>query len=92
MSFRLSGLVIWYPHICILWLRKPYKKTTPTAFQQLVCPESIPFVFTGYAIASTTAAQLKQAVSLGQDLTAYATYEGYPAFAVTTRGDAYGVF
>ncbi len=92
MSFRLSGLVIWYPHICILWLRKPYKKITPTAFQQLVCPESIPFVFTGYAIASTTATQLKQAVSLGQDLTAYATYEGYPAFAVTTRGDAYGVF
>uniref|UniRef100_A0A9J8CPF5 APOBEC1 complementation factor n=1 Tax=Cyprinus carpio carpio TaxID=630221 RepID=A0A9J8CPF5_CYPCA len=48
--------------------------------------------FPGYAIASTTASQLKQAVSLGQDLTAYATYEGYPAFAVATRGDAYGVF
>ncbi|XP_016145495.1 APOBEC1 complementation factor-like [Sinocyclocheilus grahami] len=48
--------------------------------------------FPGYAIASTTATQLKQAVSLGQDMTAYATYEGYPAFAVATRGNAYGVF
>ncbi|XP_067285229.1 APOBEC1 complementation factor isoform X1 [Pseudorasbora parva] len=48
--------------------------------------------FPGYTIASTTATQLKQAVSLGQDLTAYATYEGYPAFAVATRGDGYGVF
>ncbi|KAK9965145.1 hypothetical protein ABG768_004254 [Culter alburnus] len=48
--------------------------------------------FPGYTIASTTATQLKQAVSLGQDLTAYATYEGYPAFAVAARGDGYGVF
>ncbi|XP_053495959.1 APOBEC1 complementation factor isoform X1 [Ictalurus furcatus] len=52
--------------------------------------------FPGYAIANTTGtvttSQLKQTVSLGQDLAAYATYEGYPAFAVTTRGDAYGVF
>ncbi|XP_051529702.1 APOBEC1 complementation factor isoform X2 [Myxocyprinus asiaticus] len=52
--------------------------------------------FPGYAIASTTAtvaaSQLKQAISLGQDLTAYATYEGYPAFAVAIRGDGYGVF
>ncbi|XP_056325307.1 APOBEC1 complementation factor isoform X1 [Danio aesculapii] len=48
--------------------------------------------FPGYAIASTTGTQLKQAVSLGQDLTAYATYEGYPAFAVAARGDGYGVF
>ncbi|KAI7797249.1 APOBEC1 complementation factor [Triplophysa rosa] len=47
--------------------------------------------FPGYTITST-AGPLKQAVSLGQDLTAYATYEGYPAFAVATRGDAYGVF
>uniref|UniRef100_A0A8C9XB79 APOBEC1 complementation factor n=1 Tax=Sander lucioperca TaxID=283035 RepID=A0A8C9XB79_SANLU len=37
--------------------------------------------------------KLKQAVSLGQDLTAYTTYEGYPAFAVATRhSDGYGVF
>ncbi|XP_062858711.1 APOBEC1 complementation factor isoform X2 [Trichomycterus rosablanca] len=50
--------------------------------------------FQGYAIANTTVAatQLKQAVTLGQDLTAYATYDGYPAFAIATRGDAYGVF
>uniref|UniRef100_A0AAY5KJE6 APOBEC1 complementation factor n=1 Tax=Esox lucius TaxID=8010 RepID=A0AAY5KJE6_ESOLU len=52
--------------------------------------------FPGYTIASTSAsvaaAQLKQAVSLGQDLAAYTTYEGYPAFAVTARGDGYGVF
>ncbi|XP_071266119.1 APOBEC1 complementation factor isoform X1 [Salvelinus alpinus] len=52
--------------------------------------------FPGYTIANTSASvaasQLKQAVTLGQDLTAYATYEGYPAFAVATRGDGYGVF
>ncbi|XP_063750088.1 APOBEC1 complementation factor isoform X2 [Eleginops maclovinus] len=54
--------------------------------------------FPGYALASpaasaAVASQLKQAVSLGQDLTAYATYEGYPAFAVATRhSDGYGVF
>ncbi|KAK5880696.1 hypothetical protein CesoFtcFv8_021577 [Champsocephalus esox] len=48
--------------------------------------------FPGYALASPAAA-LKQAVSLGQDLTAYATYEGFPAFAVATRhSDGYGVF
>uniref|UniRef100_A0A3Q3M277 APOBEC1 complementation factor n=1 Tax=Mastacembelus armatus TaxID=205130 RepID=A0A3Q3M277_9TELE len=36
--------------------------------------------------------KLKQAVSLGQDLT-YTTYEGYPAFAVAARHtDGYGVF
>lgn len=55
-----------------------------------------PCLFPGYAIANTTgtvaASQLKQTLSLGQDLAAYTTYEGYPAFAVTTRGDAYGVF
>ncbi|KAF3853034.1 hypothetical protein F7725_013722 [Dissostichus mawsoni] len=50
--------------------------------------------FPGYALASpAAAASLKQAVSLGQDLTAYATYEGFPAFAVATRhSDGYGVF
>ncbi|KAM6951813.1 APOBEC1 complementation factor isoform 2-T2 [Aplochiton taeniatus] len=52
--------------------------------------------FPGYALAGSaatvTASQLKQAVSLGQDLTAYTTYEGYPAFAMATRGDGYGVF
>uniref|UniRef100_A0A3B3Y1I2 APOBEC1 complementation factor n=1 Tax=Poecilia mexicana TaxID=48701 RepID=A0A3B3Y1I2_9TELE len=53
--------------------------------------------FPGYALASPgssgVASQLKQAVSLGQDLTAYATYEGYPAFAVAARHtDGYGVF
>lgn len=55
-----------------------------------------PYLFPGYAIANTAgtvgASQLKQTLSLGQDLAAYATYEGYPAFAVTARGDAYGVF
>lgn len=68
------------------------KKKKPFPFQELFCPESFPFGFTGYTIASTTATQLKQAVSLGQELTAYATYEGYPAFAVAARGDGYGVF
>ncbi|XP_018616835.2 APOBEC1 complementation factor isoform X1 [Scleropages formosus] len=52
--------------------------------------------FPAYTIAGTPAAvaasPLKQAVTLGQDLTAYATYEGYPAFAVAARGDGYGVF
>ncbi|CAL8302554.1 unnamed protein product [Lota lota] len=54
--------------------------------------------FPGYALASppataAVASQLKQAVSLGQDLMAYTTYEGYPAFAMATRhADGYGVF
>ncbi|XP_074088371.1 APOBEC1 complementation factor isoform X2 [Macrotis lagotis] len=52
--------------------------------------------FPGYAIANAaatvTAAQLKQAVALGQDLATYATYEAYPAFAVAARGDGYGTF
>ena len=52
--------------------------------------------FPGYAVpnptASVSAAQLKQAVTLGQDLAAYTTYEVYPTFAVTTRGDGYGTF
>ncbi|XP_007895129.1 APOBEC1 complementation factor isoform X1 [Callorhinchus milii] len=52
--------------------------------------------FTGYALAgaaaTVTATQLKQAVALGQDLATYTTYEGYPAFAVTARGDTYGTF
>uniref|UniRef100_A0A8C6L482 APOBEC1 complementation factor n=1 Tax=Nothobranchius furzeri TaxID=105023 RepID=A0A8C6L482_NOTFU len=42
---------------------------------------------------SAVASQLKQAVSLGQDLTAYTTFEGFPAFAVAARhSDGYGVF
>ncbi|XP_046312742.1 APOBEC1 complementation factor isoform X3 [Marmota monax] len=53
-------------------------------------------VFPGYAVPSATApvsaAQLKQAVTLGQDLGAYTTYEVYPTFAVTARGDGYGTF
>ncbi|TKS89306.1 APOBEC1 complementation factor APOBEC1-stimulating protein [Collichthys lucidus] len=52
--------------------------------------------FPGYTLSpasSAVASQLKQAVSLGQDLTAYTTYEGYPAFAVAARHtDGYGVF
>nr|XP_056705767.1 APOBEC1 complementation factor [Euleptes europaea] len=52
--------------------------------------------FPGYAIAnaaaSVAATQLKQAVTLGQDLATYAAYEAYPAFAVATRSDAYGAF
>ncbi|CAB1451539.1 unnamed protein product [Pleuronectes platessa] len=53
--------------------------------------------FPGYTLASpasaAVASQLKQAVSLGPDLTAYTTYDGYPAFAVATRhSDGYGVF
>nr|XP_045735125.1 APOBEC1 complementation factor [Mirounga angustirostris] len=52
--------------------------------------------FPGYAVPSATApmstAQLKQAVTLGQDLAAYTTYEVYPTFAVTARGDGYGAF
>lgn len=51
----------------------------------------------GYTLAgpasTAVASQLKQAVSLGQDLTAYTTYDGYPAFAVAARHtDGYGVF
>ncbi|RVE59861.1 hypothetical protein OJAV_G00193160 [Oryzias javanicus] len=53
--------------------------------------------FPGYTLAnpasSAVASQLKEAASLGQELTAYATYEGYPAFAVAARHtDGYGVF
>ncbi|XP_078499039.1 APOBEC1 complementation factor isoform X1 [Lissotriton helveticus] len=55
-----------------------------------------PAAFTGYAITNATAtvaaAQLKQAVALGQDLATFATYEAYPAFAVAARGDGYGTF
>lgn len=55
-----------------------------------------PTAFAGYTIANTPAAvaatQLKQAVALGQDIAAYATYEAYPAFAVAARGDGYGAF
>ncbi|XP_061886559.1 APOBEC1 complementation factor-like isoform X2 [Entelurus aequoreus] len=49
--------------------------------------------FPGYALGSPapSASQLK---SLGQDVTAYAAYEGYPAFALATQrhSDGYGVF
>ncbi|XP_067858670.1 APOBEC1 complementation factor isoform X5 [Heptranchias perlo] len=51
-----------------------------------------PCYATGYALAGAAATQLKQAVALGQDLATYATYEGYPAFAVPARGDTYGAF
>ncbi|XP_062435990.1 APOBEC1 complementation factor isoform X1 [Rhea pennata] len=52
--------------------------------------------FPGYAIANAaatvTATQLKQAVTMGQDLATYAAYEAYPAFAVAARSDGYGAF
>ncbi|MBN3276487.1 A1CF factor, partial [Polyodon spathula] len=52
--------------------------------------------FPAYAITNTAtsvaAAQLKQAVTLGQDMTAYAAYETYPTFAMATQGDGYGVY
>ncbi|XP_029465648.1 APOBEC1 complementation factor isoform X2 [Rhinatrema bivittatum] len=58
-------------------------------------PHTAP-AFAGYAItnaaATVAATQLKQAVTLGQDLATFATYEAYPAFAVTARGDGYGAF
>ncbi|NWT73106.1 A1CF factor, partial [Prunella himalayana] len=54
------------------------------------------FFPSGYTIANAaatvTATQLKQAVTLGQDLATYATYEAYPAFAVAARSDGYGAF
>ncbi|KAM9380032.1 LOW QUALITY PROTEIN: APOBEC1 complementation factor [Phaethornis superciliosus] len=52
--------------------------------------------FPGYTIANAgatvTAAQLKQAVTMGQDLATYTAYEAYPAFAVAARSDGYGAF
>ncbi|XP_064518238.1 APOBEC1 complementation factor isoform X2 [Pseudopipra pipra] len=52
--------------------------------------------FPGYTIANAaatvTATQLKQAVTVGQDLATYAAYEAYPAFAVAARSDGYGAF
>ncbi|XP_052533543.1 APOBEC1 complementation factor isoform X2 [Tympanuchus pallidicinctus] len=52
--------------------------------------------FPGYTIANAasavTATQLKQAVTMGQDLASYAAYEAYPAFAVAARSDGYGAF
>ncbi|XP_027754555.1 APOBEC1 complementation factor isoform X2 [Empidonax traillii] len=52
--------------------------------------------FAGYTIANAaatvTATQLKQAVTMGQDLATYAAYEAYPAFAVAARSDGYGAF
>ncbi|NXB80963.1 A1CF factor, partial [Donacobius atricapilla] len=54
------------------------------------------FLPSGYTIANAaaavTATQLKQAVTIGQDLATYATYEAYPAFAVAARSDGYGAF
>ncbi|NXI87104.1 A1CF factor, partial [Rhipidura dahli] len=54
------------------------------------------FPAVGYTIANAaatvTATQLKQAVTMGQDLATYATYEAYPAFAVAARSDGYGAF
>ncbi|NWT57382.1 A1CF factor, partial [Erythrocercus mccallii] len=58
-------------------------------FWDVICPA-------GYTIANAaaavTATQLKQAVTMGQDLATYATYEAYPAFAVAARSDGYGAF
>lgn len=54
------------------------------------------FPLAGYTIANAastvTATQLKQAVTMGQDLATYAAYEAYPAFAVAARSDGYGAF
>ncbi|NXK88640.1 A1CF factor, partial [Formicarius rufipectus] len=44
------------------------------------------------AAATVTATQLKQAVTIGQDLATYAAYEAYPTFAVAARSDGYGAF
>ncbi|OXB75333.1 UNVERIFIED_CONTAM: hypothetical protein H355_008639 [Colinus virginianus] len=58
-------------------------------------PSAAP-AFPGYTIANAattvTATQLKQAVTMGQDLATYATYEAYPTFAVAARSDGYGAF
>ncbi|NWH85941.1 A1CF factor, partial [Aegithalos caudatus] len=58
-------------------------------FWNVICPA-------GYTIANAaaavTATQLKQAVTMGQDLATYTTYEAYPAFAVAARSDGYGAF
>ncbi|NXM73043.1 A1CF factor, partial [Serilophus lunatus] len=52
--------------------------------------------FPGYTIANAaatvTATQLKQAMTMGQDLATYAAYEAYPAFAVAARSDGYAAF
>ncbi|NWI91282.1 A1CF factor, partial [Pitta sordida] len=58
---------------------------------------SFPIFFpAGYTLANAaatlTATQLKQAVTMGQDLATYAAYEAYPAFAVAARTDGYGAF
>lgn len=44
------------------------------------------------AAGTVAATQLKQAVTMGQDLATYAAYEAYPAFAVAARSDGYGAF
>ncbi|NXA42394.1 A1CF factor, partial [Eudromia elegans] len=52
--------------------------------------------FPGYTIANAAATvaatQLKQAMTMGQDLATYAAYEAYPTFAVAARSDGYGAF
>uniref|UniRef100_A0A8D0C1W4 APOBEC1 complementation factor n=1 Tax=Salvator merianae TaxID=96440 RepID=A0A8D0C1W4_SALMN len=56
---------------------------------------SVTAPFPGYianTAATVAATQLKQTVTLGQDLATYAAYETYPAFAVATRSDGYGTF
>ncbi|NWY40056.1 A1CF factor, partial [Sylvia atricapilla] len=59
----------------------------------LIFPSFLPSGYTiANAAAAVTATQLKQAVTMGQDLATYATYEAYPAFAVAARSDGYGAF
>ncbi|NWW67356.1 A1CF factor, partial [Ifrita kowaldi] len=66
------------------------------SLQQRAPGMSFFLLFPGYTIANAaatvTATQLKQAVTMGQDLATYATYEAYPAFAVAARSDGYGAF
>ncbi|NXM33892.1 A1CF factor, partial [Oxyruncus cristatus] len=58
-----------------------------------VLPSLFPAGYTiANAAATVTATQLKQAVTMGQDLATYAAYEAYPAFAVAARSDGYGAF
>lgn len=68
----------------------------PTEAAETPAAAAVTSAFPGYAVPNATApmsaAQLKQAVNLGHDLTAYAAYEVYPTFAVTTREDGYGAF
>ncbi|EPQ13768.1 APOBEC1 complementation factor [Myotis brandtii] len=66
--------------------------SAPTAAAAAASAAAFPAYAVPSATAPVSAAQLKQAVTLGQDLAAYTTYEVYPTFAVTARGDAYGAF